>query len=121
MTSTLSYSAIRQIIDLVVYGPVDWKADKNAFAPHQRMLPLYMRKYVNNAWRAVFELYVDLEPARPPLAYLNSLELPLVLKGQADDEDVRALFAHAMPLEFWGCPRLLVSKIVEVRRRRFKR
>ncbi|KAH7715164.1 hypothetical protein AAVH_17438 [Aphelenchoides avenae] len=40
-------------------------------------------------------------------------QLTLALKGEADDEDVRAIFAHGKPLHFWSCPRLLVSKIVE--------
>ncbi|KAH7708697.1 hypothetical protein AAVH_24023, partial [Aphelenchoides avenae] len=49
----------------------------------------------------------------PPLAYLNSFELALVLKGEVDDADACFIFAHGKPMEFWGCPRLLVSKIVE--------
>ncbi|KAH7707464.1 hypothetical protein AAVH_25285 [Aphelenchoides avenae] len=48
------------------------------------------------------------------IIYLDSLELALDLKGKVDDEDVRAIFAHGRPLNFSRCPRLLVSKIVEV-------
>ncbi|KAH7712682.1 hypothetical protein AAVH_19987 [Aphelenchoides avenae] len=69
-------------------------------------------KFVNGEWEAVYELYRNMKPAPPP-DYLDSLELALVIKGKADDEDARAIFAHGKPLEFWGCPRLLVSKIVE--------
>ncbi|KAH7696611.1 hypothetical protein AAVH_36317, partial [Aphelenchoides avenae] len=67
---------------------------------------------VNSKWNAVYKLYRNIEPA-PPLHYLDSLELALVLKDEVDDADVRAIFACGRPLEFWGCPRLLVSNIVE--------
>ncbi|KAH7712498.1 hypothetical protein AAVH_20153 [Aphelenchoides avenae] len=55
---------------------------------------------------------MTIKPA-PPLDYLNSFEMALVLKHEVDDEDVDAVFAHVRPLEFWGCPRLLASKVVE--------
>ncbi|KAH7720600.1 hypothetical protein AAVH_11931 [Aphelenchoides avenae] len=71
-------------------------------------LPVLPR--VNDKWRAIYKLYR--EPA-PLIGYLDSLELALVLKGAVDDADVQAMFAHRKPLEFWGCPRLLVPKIIE--------
>ncbi|KAH7704729.1 hypothetical protein AAVH_28076 [Aphelenchoides avenae] len=67
---------------------------------------------VDDAWKSIFKLYMSSEPAHP-LDYLDSLELALTLKGEVDDEDVRAIFAQGKPLEFWSCPPMLVSKIVQ--------
>ncbi|KAH7695351.1 hypothetical protein AAVH_37591 [Aphelenchoides avenae] len=72
----------------------------------------HVLQHVNRKWRAIHELYGDIKPA-PPLDYLKSFEMALVLKGVVDDDDVRAIFAHGKPLKFWGCPRLFVSRIVE--------
>ncbi|KAH7720598.1 hypothetical protein AAVH_11929 [Aphelenchoides avenae] len=47
------------------------------------------------------------------ILYLDSLELAFALKGQVDEEDVRAIFTHGKPLKFHRCPPLFVSKIVE--------
>lgn len=79
----------------------------------------YTLQKVNSKWAAVYELYMETEPA-PPLDYLHSFELTLVLKGDVDEEDVRAIFAHGKPLVFWGCPQLLVSKTVAVVDRHLK-
>ncbi|KAH7716020.1 hypothetical protein AAVH_16576 [Aphelenchoides avenae] len=98
MASTLSHSAIHRIISLVLGGP--------------KWYPSYTLKDVHSKWKAIHDLYTDVRPV-PPLDYLDSLELALVLKGQVDDEDVRDIFAHGKPLKFWGCPPQLVPKIVE--------
>ncbi|KAH7712496.1 hypothetical protein AAVH_20151 [Aphelenchoides avenae] len=92
MASTLSLSAIHRIIFLVEYDDSSTRKRKKAIVVHK--------------------LYSDIKPA-PPLAYLNSFELALVLKGEVADADACFIFAHGKPMEFWGCPRLLVSKIVE--------
>lgn len=107
MASTLSPSAIHHLICILL--------ERQSHRP--RWYPTRVLRSVNSKWKAVYELYMNLNPA-PPLDYLDSLELALILKGEADDVDVRAIFSHGKPLEFLDCPRLLVSKIVEVRRRR---
>ncbi|KAH7712500.1 hypothetical protein AAVH_20155 [Aphelenchoides avenae] len=107
MASTLSSTAVHRIITLVLYAPIGESEKKNAYYSAFHVLP-----DVNRKWKAIFILYVGIKPA-PPLDYLDSLELALVLKGQLDDEDIRAIFAHGKPLKFWGCPQLLASKIVE--------
>ncbi|KAH7705872.1 hypothetical protein AAVH_26918 [Aphelenchoides avenae] len=71
-----------------------------------------MLQYVNSNWNAVYKLCMHIEPA-PPLHYFDSLEPALVFKDEVDDADARAIFACGRPLQFYGCPRLLVSKIVE--------
>ncbi|KAH7708711.1 hypothetical protein AAVH_24039 [Aphelenchoides avenae] len=77
-----------------------------------RWIAEFVLEAVNSKWKAIYHLYKRNKPA-PPLTYLSSFELPLVLKVEVDDEDVSAIFAHGKPLEFWGCPRLFVSKIAE--------
>ncbi|KAH7708699.1 hypothetical protein AAVH_24026 [Aphelenchoides avenae] len=78
--------------------------------PPRRYVPELER--MNFKWAVVYDLYRNIAPA-PPLGYLDSLELTLVIKGAVDDADVRAIYSHGRPMEFWGCPRLFVSKIVE--------
>ncbi|KAH7720594.1 hypothetical protein AAVH_11925 [Aphelenchoides avenae] len=102
MASTLSPSAIHHLICILL--------ERQSHRP--RWYPTRVLRSVNSKWKAVYELYMNLNPA-PPLDYLDSLELALILKGEADDVDVRAIFSHGKPLEFLDCPRLLVSKIVE--------
>ncbi|KAH7662454.1 hypothetical protein AAVH_22955 [Aphelenchoides avenae] len=112
MASTLSPSSVHLIISLV--------EDENRptgpnYSLPSRPLPArypHVLQHVNHKWRTIHELYRNIKPA-PPLDYLGSPELTLVLKGQLDDADVHALFAHGKPLQFWGCPQLFVSKIVE--------
>lgn len=79
------------------------------------MLPAhcYADHLPNSAWKAIYKLYFDIKPA-PPLDYLFSLELALILKDEVDDEDVRAIFAYGKPLVFWACPGLLIPQIVGV-------
>lgn len=114
MASTLSASAIYRITFLVEND--DRRTCENAGL---RTIPGYCYEHdlqrVNSKWKTIYKLYAYVKPA-PPRDYIDSVELALVLKGQVDDADVRTIFAHHKPLEFWGCPRLLVSKIVEVRR-----
>ncbi|KAH7716715.1 hypothetical protein AAVH_15897 [Aphelenchoides avenae] len=98
MASTLSHSAIHRIISLSLGGP--------------KWYPSYTLTDVHSKWKAIHDLYTDVRPA-PPLDYLDSLELALVLKGQVDDGDIRYIFAHGKPLKFWGWPPQLVPKIVE--------
>ncbi|KAH7694096.1 hypothetical protein AAVH_38863, partial [Aphelenchoides avenae] len=107
MASTLSQSAINRLIFLVEND--DRLTDKRKKTKERREPWL---RFVNDEWKAVYQLYRNMKPAPPP-DYLDSLGLALVIKGEADDEDVRAIFAHGKPLGFWGCPRLLVPKIVE--------
>ncbi|KAH7716019.1 hypothetical protein AAVH_16575 [Aphelenchoides avenae] len=98
MASTLSPSAIHRIISLVLGGP--------------KWYPSYEITSVHSKWKAIYDIYTDVRPV-PPLDYLDSLEMTLILKDQVDDKDVHTIFMHGKPLKFWGCPRLLVSKIVE--------
>lgn len=113
MASTLSLSAIHRII-LVVND------DRPRYNLKNMLLrPEYELQQVNKEWGAVHMLYTLMKPA-PPRNYLDSLEMSLILKGVVNDEDVRAIFEHGKPLAFWGCPRLLVTKMVEVSRRRLK-
>ncbi|KAH7697460.1 hypothetical protein AAVH_35456, partial [Aphelenchoides avenae] len=67
---------------------------------------------VNSKWKTIYKLYMGIKPA-PPLDSLDCLELALILKGQVADTDLGPIFVHRKPLGFWGCPPLLVSKIVE--------
>lgn len=116
MSSDLSFSAIRRIIFLVENDdrPADRTKKGRTAKPTWPLSIRFTLQQVSNKWWTVYELYRGIKPA-PPLDYLHSLELALVHKGKVDDEDVRAIFAHPKPLEFWGCPRQLVSKIVDVR------
>src|SRR5687768_11344706 len=110
MASTLSPSSIHQIIALV-------EKDDDDYSQPPLSLPSrypYMPEYVNRKWMAIYEFYISNKPS-PPLDYLKSFEMALVIKGVVDEKDVRAIFAHGKPLVFWSCPRMLVSKIVEVR------
>lgn len=109
MASTLSPAAIHHLICILL--------ERNS---HHRWYPTRVLKSVNSKWNAVYKLYMNLDVPAPALSYLDSLELALVLKGEVDDEDVHAIFSHGKPLEFLGCPRFFVSKIVEVRKRRSK-
>ncbi|KAH7709775.1 hypothetical protein AAVH_22972, partial [Aphelenchoides avenae] len=104
MSSTLSPSAVYQIIFFVL------PTGKNK--KYSRGNRLAFQTRVNKTWKAVHKLYLGIKPA-PPLSYLNSFEMGLVLKDQVNDADVKAIFAHGKPLKFNGCPRRLVSKIVE--------
>ncbi|KAH7709760.1 hypothetical protein AAVH_22957 [Aphelenchoides avenae] len=109
MASTLSSSSVHRIIALV-------EKDDDEYSQPRLSLPSrypYMPEYVNREWMAIYQLYISNKPS-PPLDYLKSFEMALVLKGQIDDADVRAIFAHGKPLGFWSCPRMFVSKIVEV-------
>ncbi|KAH7712510.1 hypothetical protein AAVH_20165 [Aphelenchoides avenae] len=71
-----------------------------------------MLQSVNIKWEAVYKLCMHIEPA-PPRHYFDSLEMALVLKDEVGDADARTIFACGRPLQFYGCPRLLVSEIVE--------
>ncbi|KAH7718038.1 hypothetical protein AAVH_14549 [Aphelenchoides avenae] len=114
MSSALSFSAIRRIIFLVENDdrPTKQRNKSRTAKPKPPRSHRFKPPLVHSRWCAVYVLCKDIEPA-PPLDYFSSLELALVYKGEVDDEDVRAIFAHRKPLEFWGCPRLIVSKIVE--------
>lgn len=114
MTSSLSPSAIHRIIFLVENDDRPISKMKKTFPT--RWIAEFVLEAVNSKWKAIYHLYKRNKPA-PPLTYLSSFELPLVLKVEVDDEDVSAIFAHGKPLEFWGCPRLFVSKIAEVSER----
>ncbi|KAH7708709.1 hypothetical protein AAVH_24037 [Aphelenchoides avenae] len=72
----------------------------------------YELQRVNWKWITIYDLYMGAK-FTPPLDYLKSFELALVLKVEVGDADVRDIFAHRKPLVFWGCPRLLVSRIIE--------
>lgn len=115
MSSTLSPSAVYRIMFFVI--PDKEKNDYITRDPRVAYYPDNLER-VDDAWKSIFKLYMSSEPAHP-LDYLDSLELALTLKGEVDDEDVRAIFAQGKPLEFWSCPPMLVSKIVQVRSRRF--
>ncbi|KAH7707959.1 hypothetical protein AAVH_24797 [Aphelenchoides avenae] len=108
MTSNLSPSAIQRIIFLAVHD------DRPTCT--RRALPgrytAHLLDLVSSKWNTICKLYRDIDPT-PALDYLDSLELSLILKDEVDDADVSAIFACGRPLQFWGCPRLLVSKIVE--------
>ncbi|KAH7709801.1 hypothetical protein AAVH_22928 [Aphelenchoides avenae] len=104
MSSTLSPSAVYQII---FYALPTGKKKK-----YSKSNRLALQTRMNKMWKAVHKLYLNSEPAQP-VGYLDSLELALALEGQVNDADVQAIFAHGKPLEFYGCPRQLVSKIVE--------
>lgn len=122
MASTLSHSAIHRIMFLVEnydlhISQKEMTDASSLLPPPRRYVPELER--MNFKWAVVYDLYRNIAPA-PPLGYLDSLELTLVIKGAVDDADVRAIYSHGRPMEFWGCPRLFVSKIVEVKRRHFK-
>lgn len=103
MSATLSPSAVHRIICLVLDAPI-----VNQWYP-----PRVLMTCVNNVWTTIYKLYMRLNPPLP-VDSLGSFELGLVLKGEVDEEDVGAIFAQDKPLEFWGCPRWIVTKIVEV-------
>lgn len=111
MASSLSPSAIRQIMFLVENDDRPTRNGKEQRTPRNSEYELMP---VNSKWRKIYLLYMDIKPA-PPLVYLDSFELGLFFKGEVDDADVRAIFARGKPLVFWGCPRLLVPNIVQVR------
>lgn len=115
MASRLSPSAVYRIMFFIIPDN-----EKDDYIKRDPKLLYYadVLERVNDTWRAIYKLYMSSEPAQP-LDYLNSLELALALKDDVDDEDVRAIFAQGKPLHFWSCPRLLVSKIVQVSSRRF--
>ncbi|KAH7710792.1 hypothetical protein AAVH_21923 [Aphelenchoides avenae] len=98
MAFTLIPSAVHQIIFLLENDDLPTADDE------------YKRAY-DLRWRVIDQLYKDVTPA-PPLDYLGSRELALFLKGDVDDEDIRAIFEQGKPLQFWDCPQLLVSKIL---------
>ncbi|KAH7696425.1 hypothetical protein AAVH_36504, partial [Aphelenchoides avenae] len=114
MSSALSFSAIHRIIFLVDNDERSTKQRNKSLTakPKPPQSHRFKPHLVHSRWCEVSVLYKEVKPA-PPLDYFHSLELALVYKGEVDDEDVRAIFAHGKPLEFWGCPRLIVSKIVE--------
>ncbi|KAH7673135.1 hypothetical protein AAVH_42386, partial [Aphelenchoides avenae] len=101
MASMLSPSAVYRIIFFV--QPTIEEKKKRTPHPLQR---------VNDAWKAIHNLYMTIEHAQSIDCH-DSLELALALKGEVDDEDVRAIFVDGKPLQFLSCPPLLVSKIVE--------
>ncbi|KAH7680289.1 hypothetical protein AAVH_41336, partial [Aphelenchoides avenae] len=121
MTSNLSPSAIQRIIFLAVHDDRP-TCTRRGLRPTPRRVEAWktlpghytahLLDLVSSKWYAIYRLYRDIEPT-PALDYLDSLELSLVLKDEVDDADVSAIFACGRPLQFWGCPRLIVSKIVE--------